>query len=262
MKEMQDKCLQFVLRHYQDGKLDTRKAIKTFKINNGFERKRHTVWYVAGIAASVLLCVMLGITFNNDNVNLTAQNTIKTYLLPDGTSVTLSPKSSLSYNPDNCRSVEMKGKAFFKVKHDEKHPFNVIGSKVHVMVLGTQFQITESASGSNVYVISGKVRFSAKDKENGVILTKGMKANLNNDGDIPHIVNAGSINQTAWATHKFIFDKTPLKDVLEDLSAHYHVKLSCPTIMDKTLSGIFHAGDISEIIDIINNVLNVKIQKP
>jgi hypothetical protein len=34
MNEIQDKWLHFVLKHYQDGKLDTRKAIKKFKRNN------------------------------------------------------------------------------------------------------------------------------------------------------------------------------------------------------------------------------------
>lgn len=262
MKETQEKWLHFVLKHYQDGKLDTRKAIKKFKRNNGFERKHQTVWYTASIAASILLCLVWGITFNKNNHDLIAQDTIKTFILPDGTSVTLSPHSSLSYNSEDCRTVEMTGKAFFKVKHDNAHPFNVTGSKVHVTVLGTQFQITESESGSNVYVVCGKVKFSVKGKEDGLILTKGMKANLNNDEEIPKIVNAGSINQTAWATHMFIFDKTPLKIVLKELSSYYHIPLSSPTSIDKTLSGNFHTGDIDEIIDIINNVLNVKIQKP
>lgn len=262
MKEIQDKWLHFVLKHYQDGKLDTRKAIKKFKRNNGFERKHYTVWYTAGIAASILLCVVLELTFNKSNHNLTAQDTIKTFILPDGTSVTLSPHSSLSYDPEDCRTVEMTGKAFFKVKHDKAHPFNVTGSKARVTVLGTQFQITESESGSNVYVVCGKVKFSLKGKDNGIILTKGMKANLNNDAEIPQVVNAGSINQTAWATHRFIFDKTPLKVVLEELSSYHHITLSCSAATDKTLSGNFQAGDIDEIIDIINNVLNVKIQKP
>ena len=105
MKEIQDKWLHFVLKHYQDGKLDTRKAIKKFKRNNGFERKHYTVWYTAGIAASILLCVVLELTFNKSNHNLTAQDTIKTFILPDGTSVTLSPHSSLSYDLEDCRAV-------------------------------------------------------------------------------------------------------------------------------------------------------------
>lgn len=35
MNELEEKCLRFVLRHYQKNKLDTRQALKVFKEKHG-----------------------------------------------------------------------------------------------------------------------------------------------------------------------------------------------------------------------------------
>ncbi|MEE3334729.1 MAG: FecR domain-containing protein, partial [Ruminococcus sp.] len=66
---------------------------------------------------------------------------------------------------------------------------------------------------------------------------------------------------TAWATHEFHFDGTPLPQVLDDLSAYYNVDLSCPGAQQKRLTADFHADDLDSIISMIDESLDVKISR-
>ena len=58
----------------------------------------------------------------------------------------------------------------------------------------------------------------------------------------------------------FIFDNTPLPKVLEELSKFYKVKLVANKT-DKRLTANFKDKNLDEIIEIIEKVLNVKIEK-
>ncbi|MDR3118873.1 MAG: FecR domain-containing protein [Mediterranea sp.] len=270
MKEIEKKCLDFVLRHYKFGRFDTNKAIRRFEEKN---TRVHTgtnyrpYWY-SGIATTILLCVTFSFYFyntgsGNDWTKLASGNAIETFLLPDSTAVTLSPRSTLSYQSSdfkNERQVNITGKAFFEVTKDEKHPFEICGQLSRVTVLGTRFQVSESSQKSNVYVVSGKVLFAAKEQAEGVILTGGMEATLTYGKLKPEVVSPGSVNQTAWATQTFIFDNSPVAEVLSELSDFYHVQLTTDDT-GKNLNGEFATNSLDEIIDLIENVLQIKIQK-
>lgn len=273
MKDIERKCLQFVLRYYKPGAWDTQKAIRRFEQRNGIVPKsnRRAYWY-SGIAATILLFIVSGIYFYNMGTNasdnwtkLVANNSVMTYTLPDSTVVTLSAHASLSYQPavftHKNRRVNMSGKVYFAVKRDERHPFEVNGSLAHVKVLGTRFQVNDTPESAEVCVVSGKVLFTAKGQGEGVTLTKGMGAELMYGEKMPTLLASGTINQTAWATGTFIFDNTPLSTVLEELSDYYHVQLTSDGESGKKLNSKFDTDSLDEIISLIENAMDVKIQK-
>lgn len=272
MKDIEKKCLQFVLRYYKPGAWDTQKAIRHFEQRNGIFPKsnRRTYWY-SGVAATILLFILSGIYLYNMDTDmndgwtrLVADNSAATYTLPDSTSITLFPHATLSYQPGafmrKNRQVNMSGKIYFAVRRDAKHPFEVNGSLSHVKVLGTRFQVNDNPESAEVCVVSGKVLFTAKGQGEGVILTKGMEAELMHGEKMPSLSVSGNINQTAWATGIFVFDNTPLTTVLKDLSDFYHVQLTSED-SDKKLTGVFETDNLDKVIDLIENVLHVKIQK-
>lgn len=269
MKDIEEKCLEFVLRYYKIGALDTQKAIRNFELKNGLVHRDSRIYWYTSIAATILLFIVSGIYLYNidtkdDWTRLVAVNSTETYLLPDSTVVTLSPHSSLSYQPGdfshNNRKVSMSGKVYFAVKRNEKLPFEIAGTISRIKVLGTRFQVEENQEGSKVCVVSGKVLFTPKGQDKGVILTKGMEATLTDGEQMPVLSTSPNINQTAWATGVFIFDDTPLPIVLKELSDFYNVQLTSKNT-DKKLSGEFTTGSIDEIVDLIENVLQVTIQK-
>lgn len=268
MKEIERKCLDFVLRYYKFRRFDTNKAIRRFEKRTTRVHDAYRPYWYSGIAATILLCIAFGFYFYNtgdkdDWTRLASGNSIETFLLPDSTAVTLSPQSTITYQLSdfkNKRRINMTGKVFFAVTKDAEHPFEVYGQLFRVTVLGTRFQVSESSQESNVYVVSGKVLFAAKEQQEGVVLTERMEATLTYGWQKPEVVTPGSINQTAWATKTFSFDNTPIAEVLSELSAFYHVQLTTDDT-GKSLNGEFTTNSLDEIIDLIENALHIKIQK-
>ena len=62
--------------------------------------------------------------------------------LPDGSTVVLNAASTISYKQDygrEDRKVELSGEGYFKVKHDDDHPFEVKSKCITVKDVGTEF---------------------------------------------------------------------------------------------------------------------------
>ena len=271
MPQFEDKHLDFVTRHYKEGAFDTRKALDRFNSSHGLQsQKPHTVrlrWVsVAAVAAVVLLGIFLVRPSSHGSWNeLVAESEIITGLLPDSTSVTLAPGSTLRYRyfKGESREVEMTGKIYFDVARDKSRPFEITTGNAYIKVLGTSFQV-DATAGSNkavkVDVLSGKVLFARNEDVNGVVLTKGMGATLPYGKDTPVLDTKSNNNAIAWQRGTFIFDNTPLKDVLNILSKHYKVSFVCNDL-SKNLSGEFSTEDLDTIITLIEEALGVNILK-
>lgn len=93
MKDKEERKLQFVLRYYEDGKLDTRKALKKI-IGIAHQNKVSGFWaYLSGIAAAILICVVSYTLLSrkeHHTVLITADAMVTRYFLPDSTLAILS----------------------------------------------------------------------------------------------------------------------------------------------------------------------------
>ena len=259
--------MDFVLKHYQEGKFDTQKAIERFNEAHGIVQKprRRVLPWVSGVAvaaAAVILCVFLfrGNDQQKHQIHLVADAQVKEFVLPDGSEVTLAPGSRLTYSEKAPRKTQLEGKAFFEVARDEAVPFEVTSDGAFVRVLGTKFMVDAGSSVKEVYVTEGKVLFAKSSDSEGVILTKDMQAMLSASQSIPVIAMEPDVNSIAWQRGSFIFNQTPLKEVLETLSKHYKVSFVANDL-SKQLSGEFDAEDLDLIISIIESALDVHIVK-
>ena len=266
MSHSEDRHLDFVLKHYKEGAFDTQKAIGRFKAANGIKpvprRRWSYVLYAMSAAAALLLGVFLFMHMGSKQwTEITADASQQEFMLPDGTCVTLAPGSALSYRMKDERRVKMEGKVFFDVARDEAKPFEVDADGAFVRVLGTEFMVDAAADDvTKVYVADGKVLFAKGPEEEGVILTKGMGATIEESAEMPVVEEVADINSIAWQRGSFIFDQTPLKDVLDCLSKYYHVSFVA-TDLSKRLSGEFYADDLDLIIELIESALDVTIIK-
>ena len=109
-----------------------------------------------------------------------------------------------------------------------------------------------------VYVAEGKVLFARNSRAESVVLTEGMGASLSSDAVVPVVEETGDANSIAWQRGSFIFDQTPLKEVLDCLSAYYHVSFAASDL-SKRLSGEFQTDDLDLIIELIESALDVTI---
>ena len=264
MSDFEDKHLDFVLKHYQEGKFDTQKAIDRFKEAHGIVQKprRRVLPWVSGIAAAaaaVVLCVFL-FRDRNQQIQLMANSAMKEFVLPDGSEVTLAPGSRLTYKEKSPRKTQLEGKAFFEVARDEAVPFEITSDGTFVRVLGTKFMVDAGAAVKEVYVTEGKVLFAKSSDSEGVILTKDMQATLSQSDAIPVVAAKADVNILAWQRGSFIFDQTPLKEVLQTLAKHYKVSFVANDL-SKQLSGEFDSEDLDLIISLIESALDVNIVK-
>ena len=264
MSDFEDKHMDFVLKHYQEGKFDTQKAINRFNEAHGIVQKprRRVLPWVSGVAAAaaaVILCVFL-FRDNGQQIQLMADAQVQEFVLPDGTEVTLAPGSKLTYSEKSPRNTALEGKAYFEVARDEAVPFEITSDGAFVRVLGTKFMVDAGSSVKEVYVTEGKVLFAKSSDAEGVILTKDMQATLSPDENVPVIAVEPDVNSIAWQRGSFIFAKTPLREVLETLSEYYKVSFAA-TDLDKQLSGEFYAEDLDLIISLIESALDVHIIK-
>lgn len=271
MENSHDKELDFVVRHYRKGRLDTSAAIARFNASHLYSRIHRKVSRSAAIAAVSAAAVLLAGVFAAVRiyygtwVELSSSDMLMAYVLPDSTSVTLAPGSSVRYRKypafSRNRSVEMDGKVFFSVKRDTDHPFEITAGGSYVKVLGTEFHVELAPDGtSEVCVSSGKVFFARDDVSRGLVLTEGMAAKIGEGDAVPESIDAGP-NPSVWATGVFEYENTPVSEVLDELSSYYSVELGLGSDTDKSLTGRFEAGDLDEILDVIDNALDIEIIK-
>lgn len=151
-------------------------------------------YYVAAAAVLIFIFVGTGIYFNNDplsNSVIVAGNTIenatsimKTIVLPDSSRVELSPNSKIVYSSNFAvnRKVEVAGEAYFKVKKDKNHPFQVFCNETTTTVLGTSFTVKGyTLKEVAVELFEGSVQMNVKNQSKKWILKPGEKFTYGNE---------------------------------------------------------------------------------
>ncbi len=271
MKTNEDKMIDFVAKSYEENRFDPKKALA--RSQNGSLRRslslsKRTVMLkrIAGVAAAAAVGIFLYLSWLTQWTGYAAYDIAQTFTLPDSSSVTLAPGSTLRLQKHkDKRLVQMTGKVYFNVRHDDRAPFRVDAGSGFVKVLGTRFQV-DSRDPISVSVVSGKVLFSAiRSGEEALILTKGQSAVLDPAASKPVEITPKHPNPAAWATGEFIYDNTPLPEVLSELSEYYDVTLVAfdaghSSGESRSLSGEFSTSSLPEILNLINSALGSDIQ--
>lgn len=271
MKTNEDRMIDFVAKSYEENRFDPKKALA--RSQNGSLRRslslsKRTVMLkrIAGVAAAAAVGIFLYLSWLTSWTGYAAYDIAQTFTLPDSSSVTLAPGSTLRLQKHkDKRLIQMTGKVYFNVRHDDRAPFRVDAGSGFVKVLGTRFQV-DSRDPISVSVVSGKVLFSAiRSGEKALILTKGQSAVLDPAASKPVEITPKHPNPAAWATGEFIYDNTPLPEVLSELSEYYDVTLVAfdaghSSGESRRLSGEFSTSSLQEILNLINSALGTDIQ--
>lgn len=143
--------------------------------------------------------------------------------LSDGTRVWLNADSKLRF-PAHFNSakryVELSGEAYFEVTRDELRPFIVHTDEVDVKVLGTEFCIRNYADKP---VLTTLVRGSVEvtDQQGWQSVLKPGQQSVTSGG-YSTVRNVETLYYTAWKDGYFIFENTPLAEIMEELSLWYN----------------------------------------
>lgn len=271
MKTNEDRMIDFVAKSYEENRFDPKKALarsQNDSLRRSLSLSKRTVMLkrIAGVAAAAAVGIFLYLSWLTSWTDYAAYDIAQTFTLPDSSSVTLAPGSTLRLQKHkDKRLVQMTGKVYFNVRHDDRAPFRVDAGSGFVKVLGTRFQV-DSRDPICVSVVSGKVLFSAiRSGEEALILTKGQSAVLDPAASKPVEITPKHPNPAAWATGEFIYDNTPLPEVLSELSEYYDVTLVAfdaghSSGESRRLSGEFSTSSLQEILNLINSALGTDIQ--
>lgn len=259
-----DKEKDFVIKYYRHGSLDIKRAYRLTLDKAG--RSKPGFRALTATAAVVVMLIVAGAALYLST--LTTPTTIasnagnRVIIFADGTRITLAPHSSITYD-DNCREIEMTGKAYFEIRHDNTKPFIIHDNDYIIRDIGTRLTVDEKNVGgglktTSVYVAEGSV--SLMTKARSVIVVKNEAYQIETNRAEPRKINrALSVNEmTTWATHEFHFDNTPLSDVIADLEAYYHVDITCDDY-SRRLTADFQADSLSTIVSLIEQSMGVKI---
>ena len=229
------------------------------------KKKKFKPWRIYA-AASILLFALIGtgIYFNQGpaaenivlakNVIENTTSAIKYVVLPDSSKVELSPNSKISFGQNFAlnRKIEIEGQAYFKVKKDKQHPFQVFCNETTTTVLGTSFTVKESKNEEvTVELFEGSVQMNVKGQDQKWILKPGDKFTYG--------------NQIALVTEfsRFVdFDNEKLSAVSLYIEENYGYKVILPkeNLDQKITIRINKKEDLKTIVQLISEMYNLNFE--
>ncbi|AWW29707.1 hypothetical protein DN752_05975 [Echinicola strongylocentroti] len=148
-------------------------------------------------------------------------------ILSDGTKVWLNASSSIIYPTrflGATREVEVKGEAYFEVKEDPSRPFLVKTARQTLRVLGTVFNVTSYEDDAEI--VTTLVEGSVAVFDPGVpgvqkVLQPSEQSVWDYHEEKPHVRSVDVHQYIAWKEGWFVFQHTPLIDIVNRLARWY-----------------------------------------
>lgn len=231
----------------------------------------------AAAAAAILLVAGIGFyTLTRQSVKpqvVATNKERKTVKLPDGSLVSLEPRSTLEYPESfskDTREVSLKGEAYFEVAHNDKQPFVIHSSLINTTVLATTFNIeARDAGAARVVVVSGRVQVQAKGQTAGrdqaMIITANKSAVYSKATDQLQMLDAEDDARfyAQKRSGKFMYKGVTLDKVVSDLERYYNTTIiTHEKISHCVFNGDFNTtDDIDKALTLIAISLNANIRK-
>gem|GEM_PF-3275413 len=199
--------------------------------------------------------------------------------LPDGSVVTLGPKSRLSYPKqfsDKAREISLHGTATFRVSKDPLKPFSVDCRGLVTVALGTVFTVRENISGTEVYLVEGRVKVFVKNKvqflsyltpgdkvfyqpqeEKFLYVSKPLSSQKNNRAtSIKDKNSRGSESNLAYEIvgNEYVFKNIELQDLIRSLEKIYSCKIFYPKSIAKN-NMYLNVDRNQSIYTVLNNIV-------
>lgn len=173
--------------------------------------------------------------------------------LPDSTTGMLNSGSRLSYSIPfiGKRKVKLEGEAWFEVKHDSAHPFEINAGTSKVTVLGTSLNVSAYPAENYIEVVlqKGKVEFHDELISRKITMLPSERL-VFRDGQIEKSITDPS-KYNAWTEGKLVFRGDPMAEVARRIERWYNVKVNLAdkqlekysfraTFLDDSLEEVLH----------------------
>jgi transmembrane sensor len=194
------------------------------------------------------------------------------FTLPDESEVWLNSGSSLEFplsiNQQDFRKVKLSGQGYFKVAHDQEHPFIVQIEGLNVKALGTSFDVSAYAEDKQISstLEEGSIALVNDAGKEIARLHPGQKAFLDKTTKEVMVKEVETSLTTSWKDGKLIFRNSSLTDVTRQLERWFNCNVHVDphlltagltytaTIQDETL------GEVLKMIE-ISTKIKTRIEK-
>ncbi len=193
----------------------------------------------------------------------------RSLVLPDGSQVALNANSTLKvarYLPGtDGREVWLTGEAFFTVaKRPDRARFVVHTQDLDVVVLGTQFNVTQRRGDTRVVLSEGKVKLLPRTAAHAppVLMAPGDLVQVSAARRQVARRTVTPENYSSWRENKLVFDSTPLAEVLLTVQDFYgvRVKLADPAMGEKKFTATLPNNDLNIVLKAISSVYGLEVQ--
>lgn len=236
-------------------------------------RARRTRGLIGGLAsaAAAAAVVTFWITTNSAGFYETTRAEQREISLDDGSRIHLNAASSVKvrYNPD-LRAVELnRGEGVFDVSRDAQRPFVVAAADAEVVAIGTQFRVRLVGRDVTVTVLEGAVavfnRHASGALPQGAVRSRSEPTLLYandqitlNDGTMTVVESVNALAATAWREGKLVYDATPLRHVVAEMSRYTPIELAVADgVPDYPITGLIQIRSPDAMLRFISNAVPV-----
>ena len=256
----------------------------------GAQSLRQELWSAGVMVVALLAFVLMSYRMPSDSGvtrTYTTQSGQQTSLtLPDGTRVTLAPRTTLRLFRfgDASRQVDLDGQAYFEVTRSTKNPFLVRTGTIATQVLGTAFLVRHYANDGPVHiaVTDGKVSVVSNVASGAGTHTyeRGgtRKGSLQHRISWPLLLTAGHVGditdstvfvntvndltgETDWLRGSLVFRHKPVSEVLQTLSRWYGYQFRCsdPAIAQWSVTLALSAQSSAKALETLEQILSMHL---
>jgi len=212
-------------------------------------------WASLAAAAIVVACVgVLALRDTRDTVHSTGPGQTSTVSLLDGSVVRLGPSSNLEVWSADQRTVSLEGTAFFAVASDSSSPFTIRTDAGRAEVLGTRFELRAGPDSLRLVVVEGRVALAAEGER--VEVGQGAVTTVLS-GSAPAPPRPANVwDLLEWSEGLLIFQSTPLRQVMEEVSAHFGVPVNVrdSILADRSVTAWFGEETLDQVVSTICQV--------
>lgn len=244
------------------------------------KQKNQVLTWIRNIAA-ILLFPLLGLsaylyyqtnTLKSNPAGLLETTTaygVRTKItLSDGSEVWLNSGSTLSYPEhftEDKRQVTLSGEAFFKVKSDKDHRFDVQTSDgITISAYGTEFNVQAYAEEPEIKatLAEGHIQIDQINQPASQELIPGEQAIYSRFTHQMQVRKVNLLVETAWKDGKLVFRRTPMEEIAKQLSRHFNVniQLQGKEIFDYTYSATFTTETLAEILSLLEKTAPIRCE--
>lgn len=222
---------------------------------------RRLVWAAAAAVIATGLALVGYLGSSGGHVYATGIGEHATISLADGSTLELDSDSRARVDfSAGSRIVHLqRGEAFFKVVHNSRRPFWVLGGGVWVRDVGTEFNFDLDAGGVRVTVSEGEVKVGAdpilqhvpfgdaalRDAPALSVLSAGQEAQLRGTAvKVLRLTPVQLARAVSWRAGTLYFENQPLSAVVRELKRYtpLHIQVTDPRLRRLAVDGTFRAS--------------------